>query len=30
MVSEFLTKINGCLCLQPDDIEKYPNVPKEA
>ncbi len=30
MVSEFLTEIDGHLRLQPDDIEKYPNVPKEA
>ena len=30
MVNEFLIKINRCLRLQPDDIEKYPNVPKKA
>ncbi len=30
MISEFLTEIDGRLCLQPDDIEKYPNVPKKA
>ncbi len=30
MVSEFLTEINGRLRLQQEDIEKYPNIPKEA
>src|SRR3954470_22348043 len=30
MVSEFLTEIDGRLRLQPTDIEKYPNIPKEA
>ena len=30
MVSEFLIEIDKRLRLHPDDIEKYPNVPKEA
>ena len=30
MISEFLTEINGRLRLQQEDIEKYPNIPKEA
>jgi len=30
MVSEFLTEIVGCLCLQQADIEKHPYVPEEA
>ncbi len=30
MVSEFLTEINGCLRLQQEDIEKYPNILEEA
>ncbi len=30
MVSEFLTEVDGRLCLQPDDIMKHPNIPKEA
>jgi hypothetical protein len=30
MVSEFLTEVNGRLCLQQSEIEKYPHVPEEA
>jgi len=30
MVSEFLTEVNGRLCLQQADIEKHPYVPEEA
>ena len=30
MVSEFLTEIDGRLQLHQSDIEKYPDIPKEA
>jgi len=30
MVSEFLTEVDRRLYLQPDDIIKHPNIPKEA
>jgi hypothetical protein len=30
MVSEFLTEVDGRLRLQPDDVMKHPNIPKEA
>jgi len=30
MVSEFLTEVDGRLCLQQSEIEKYPYVPEEA